>query len=418
MTRNIISIANEDQVIDTATGDITAETHADAQELVGEIREGLEANARLIDIAFGLENLACELRKNPDFAKCPQMAIATEMMFTGDHAPAGFSLENISLEAVENTKEGLIAQIMSNIKQSAQKQLDFIHYLSTGYNEEQLVIKKLNRLISKMGDKDEATVKTWMSKYMCCGQHNKPVDSMDEYVHEFDKVVDTMVPFMSAAKELADDSLFQGWKLLTGYLTGKSDDVFDDRFEAIERATNDAKKSKTMKEIESKYAYQTYGTELMLGQAQAIVMVPTPGSYDKKDQKSVASVLRYFYMYIYRTDKFKVSSMVAGNKTFTINGKQCRQLLKRSEELLKATDGLLSMTTRTATAYSQSGGSYGLQARFPNGDADAWVFLKNVRLVNRVTAMIYESVSSSFNFSVGNVEKANKIVESALKRYS
>lgn len=376
-----------------------------------------ESLERSFDTYYALERLYEEASKPNTNKKL--INIATEMAVLGTVTdPAVLYQSNLSLEDLAQRKSNFITQIYDSIKQTTQKSLDLNHYLLTYFNIQQSRLNNIRKEVSKLSVKDSATISVHLSKYMLIGKHSVPVSNIEEYLTEYKKMASVMIPFIKSIKELTDGDLFTTFKMLKHAVTFSSDKYFAERFEALEKAILDAAHSSHLKVEERKTQYTTYASDLLLGLSQVVITMPNKGIYDKEDYSSMVDSLKHFYMYVYRSDKFRVTSLIKGTQKFEVSVKIVKELLDINIELLSVVNGLLSSTTVMSTNYTQyTNGPFFTQTyRDKTEDYNPAGMFRSTRILNRISAIIYESVASSYNFTIGNIKKSNSISESVISK--
>jgi hypothetical protein len=397
--------------------DIENEVYEELLEKQEEAKIACEALERSFDTYFALENLYEEASKPNTDKKL--IAIATEMAVLGTNVPSTVLYHpEISLEDIAQRKSNFIIQIYDSIKQSIQKNIDLNHYLMTFFNIQRARLNKLRKQLNNLSDKDTATVSVHLSKYMLIGKNGVPVSDIDEYLQEYKKMASVMLPFMKSIKELTDDDLFTTLTMLKHAVTFSSDKYFKDRFDSLEKAIMDASRSSHLKVEEKKTQFTTYASDLLLGLSQVVITMPNKAIYNKNDYSSLVDSLKHFYMYVYRTDKIRFTTALRGSNKYEISVKTAKELLSINEELLNAINGLLDMTTSLSTNLTQyTSGILHMQTyRDKTEDYNPGGVFRSTRILNRISAIIYESVASSYNFSLGNLKKSCSITESMISK--
>ncbi len=401
---------NEDWILDDSI-------HTELIEKQEETKLAFESLERSFDTYFALESLYDEASKPNSDKKL--ISIATEMAVLGTVTnPKLLYNSGMSLEDLAQRKSNFISQIYDSIKQANQKSLDLSHYLMTYFNIQQSRLNKIKKELSKLSSNDSVVISVHLSKYMLIGKHASPVSDIDEYLKEYKKMASVMTPFIESIKELTDGDLFTTLSMLKHAVTFSSDKYFVDRFEALEKAILSAARSSHLKVEEHKTQYTTYASDLLLGLSQVVITMPNKNIYDKEDYSSMIDSLKHFYMYVYRTDKFRVSSVIKGNQTFEVPVKVLKELLDINSELLSVVNGLLSTTTSMSTSLTQyTNGPLFMQTyRDKTEDYNPAGMFRSTRILNRISSIIFESVASSYNFTIGNIKKSNSIMESAISK--
>ncbi len=400
----------EDEVVEN-------EVYEELLEKQEEAKLACESLERSFDTYFALEDLYEEASKPSSNKKL--ISIATEMAVLGTNvSPTVLYNPELSLEDIAQRKSNFITQIYDSIKQSIQKNIELNHYLLSYFNIQKSRLNKIKKQLNQLSNNDSATVSIHLSKYMLIGKHASPVRDMDEYLIEYKKMAGVMLPFIKSIKELTDDDLFTTLTMLKHMITFSSDKYFEDRFDSLEKAILDASRSSHLKVEERKTQYTTYASDLLLGLSQVVITMPNKAIYNRNDHASMVDSLKHFYMYVYRTDKFRVTSLIKGSERFEISVKTAKELLEINEELLDAVNSLLDMSTSLSTSLTQyTNAVYHVQTfRDKTEDYNPGGVFRSTRILNRISAIIYESVASSYNFSLGNLKKSSSITESLISK--
>ena len=397
--------------------DVDNEIFEQLLEKQEEAKIACETLERSFDTYFALENLYEEASKPTSNKKL--ISIATEMAVLGTNvSPTILYHPEISLEDIAQRKSNFISQIYDSIKQSVQKNIELSHYLLTYFNIQKSRLNKIKKQLNNLSNSDTATVSIHLSKYMLIGKHGVAVTNIEEYLEEYKKMASVMLPFMKSVKELADDDLFTTLTMLKHMITFSSDKYFMDRFDSLEKAILDASRSSHLKVEERRTQYTTYASDLLLGLSQVIITMPNKSIYNKNDYSSLVDSLKHFYMYVYRTDKIRFSTTIKGSERYEISVKTAKELLTINEELLVAINGLLDMSTSLSTSLTQytSAIMHVETFRTKTEDYNPGGVFRSTRILNRISAIIYESVASSYNFSMGNLKKSSSISESLISK--
>lgn len=381
------------------------------EQNTSEIGELTQQTDKAIDTGLVLESLSNDV--NPSGYQ-----LAAEMAVSGlAIESAVFNFANLSLEEVKSRKASFLAAAYDGMKQIFQKQLDFDHYGMTLFNVQKSRLNSLSREVSKLKDSDRYNFSTRITKYLI-GKSENPYESMDQYLQEYRSMVDTMSVFAKIIKDLADDDLFSSLKQIKSAVTFSSKEFFIDRFDVLEESIKKAEKIKGLKQEVKAKQYTTYATDVMPGGAQLVVTSANKAIYAKDDFHSIVDSLKHFYMYVYRTDKIRMSTIVSGSRSYSITGKQLKELVNLDQELLEVVNQLLNFTTQLSTMLTSwtAGSFYNMVFRTNDSDYDGGGFFRSMRILNRISAIIYDSVASTYNFSMGNIKKSATIVENAINR--
>ena len=319
----------------------------------------------------------------------------------------------IAVEHIGNRIVEMLASIAHAVYETTKKAMDYIQYHYTLFN---LQSSRAKRLASKLyGVSDGAvTVKVSCNKYLMYGEHKTKVASGDEYVKLFNEMIKVMVPFTKAVGGLAEDDLFSSLKFYKDYLFNDPEDFIVDQFNNMEHYTDMAKQGISGKIIDQDPNFVEYGTDAMLGLTRVVVRQPRKNLYKKSDPRTLITVHRNFYMYADRLTKVNLGSLVAGSLRLDFSKKQISQLIEGSQSLIEQANNLLKMSVRFSNDGAATGEHF-LQNREKEDMQELWGTIQGMRFYSRTCSMIYDSVSSTYNYSLGSIKQGLEISERALK---
>jgi hypothetical protein len=331
-----------------------------------------------------------------------------------------FLKTSMSLEEIMDKKDGIFKQIFHNIGVSFQKMLDNGHYYLTSFNLQKGRIAKLRRDIES-SNSSTITITVKKSKYTSYGKDRHSVRTMDEYLKLYREVSDVMISLNEGLHDLADDDIFTTAVMIKEFLKGNSDGYFRDRFKALLQILAKVKQSAHLKLEAKKKTSTIYATDVMLGLAQVVATSPNADTYDFDDQISIVDATRHMYVYVERLVKVDASYVFTGSLDLEVTKKQALEILKINEQFLDSADKLISFITKLSTRLA--GDQYGSltihMLRDSDNRDDAVLYLTRAgRITNRISAILYDSVASSYNFSMGNIKKSNDLVSKYVSKTS
>ena len=309
-----------------------------------------------------------------------------------------------------------IQSLLESIHLATIKVLDAIQYSAHLFSLQKSRIDGIRNQLRQISIK-EAPIKVGINKYMVYGEHNEQVESIETYLKQYELLTDSLVPYMEALGSLAEDDLFKIFSFYKEAVFGDPDEFFEDRFFSLERHLHQAVQGVKAHQVRSTSYLAEYKTAPLLGMATLMVRLPKPNSYNRKDYNTLVAAHRYFYMTVERKLKFRLSTLASGNATMTVKAPQVETLLKHSERILKAAEGLNKATVWLSKfGATQSNNFFMDRQERPEGSS---IPLFNVtKIYARCSSIIYEGVATSYLFAIGNIKHANTIAEKADKRMS
>lgn len=363
------------------------------------------ANERLLDTID-----AITLRNSKPFLAAEAFNAIRALSVSGTNLSfEDLILDNYTLEAVNNNKDHLIMQFFYNIKSSMTRFVDHAQYMYTLFNVQTSRLNRVKRAIASINGKSTYNVRVGNTKYTTYGNDERITD-VKTYIDKFGDVTNIMSKFDTAINDLAQDDLFVSWRLLKELTLLNRKGIFKERFESLLKTMEDAKKATKLKLEASKPTYEIYASEIMLGLSQVVVQLPKKTSFREDDYESMFEATRHLYMYVDRVTKMRITTIFSGADRWEMTKKDAEAILKDAEILLQSLNTLLSITTRLSTAFG-SAASGANWYREGDEDIDFVNMTRAGRIVNRTSALLYDSIGASYNFSMGNVKKALSICE-------
>lgn len=376
------------------------------------IAESLTEKSRMIEV---LEAIAYDVRNgsiSESQAKYVSFALESAFSDSPEELREVLATENI----ITRIFQGII-KIGSDIKEGIKKQIDYMQYSYTFFNLQKGRIKKIRDALHDRHGRD-ATVRIGINKYMLYGESKAEIHSMGDYLNHYLQFTKTMTPFMEAIAELTEEDLFSSLKFYKDYIFGEPEDYIRERFNSMERAISKASTGLFDKKTISKSAYVEYDSGTMLGLSRAVVRLPQKNTYTKQDLESMIIAHKYFYMYVDRRTKFNLGTLVSGNSSLDVSRQDIEKILDASEALLIKIDELFKFSTQLSHLGASLNVNYAQMLNKRDVDGyDPHAVVKGVQIFARICSMIFDSTSSGYNFSLGNIKQALKISEKAVKQF-
>ena len=376
------------------------------------IAESLTEKSRMISV---LEAIAYDVKQgsiSESQAKYVSFALESAFSNNPEELREVLATENIITRIFQS-----IVKIGSDIKEGIKKQIDYMQYSNTFFNLQKGRIRKIRDALHERSGR-EANIRIGINKFMLFGESKAEVHSMDEYLKHYLQFTKTMTPFMEAVAELTEEDLFSSLKFYKDYIFGEPEDYIRERFNSMERAIGKASNGLFDKKTLSRSAYVEYDSGTMLGLSRAVVRMPQKNTYSKQDLESMIIAHKYFYMYIDRRTKFNLGTLVSGNLTLDVTKQDIEKILDASEALLVKIDALFKFSTQLSHFGASLNINYAQMLNKRDVDGyDPHAIIKGVQMFARICAMIFDSTSSGYNFSLGNIKQALKISEKAVRQF-
>ena len=310
---------------------------------------------------------------------------------------------------------GAIRDIVHAIHVGFQKYIDYLHYSYSWFSLQRgKTVSLRNKLANCHGN--QTTVRIGINKYMRHGEHEEVVKSGAEYCQQFHLVCQAMTPFNAAIADLTEDDLFSGLRLIKEALIGDPEEWFSERFynvlSNIEKASSGISTSVSKRTS----SYTERSSPVMLGLSSVITRVPNKEMYKDGSFDSLFASHRYMYAHVDRKMKIRVSTILDGSVSLDLKKSDILRNLDESSKLIEAALKLSSLAAR----FSNDGGFIDgagniLQKREREEKWNADLF-QTMSFYRRICSMIYDSVSSAYNFSMGNIKQMNRIAEKAISQ--
>lgn len=393
---------------------------ADSGAFVSEIRELVVENERLTDDVDALRSIANEISRNGESSLSSEHAVILGRVMA---AGTGLSMESylpskLTMEAIEGRRKSMVNQILLNVANIYQRVLDWYHHNLSMFNLQHNRLKNIERALNGISKSGSFTVNTKITKYMLVGTNAKEIQTGKEYMQEFKKLRESLVPFIDSAAELADEDLFASFKQFWAFLTLNTDKLFSERFIGLCDNLEKAAKSAHMKVEKRTPVRVEMATDVLLGQGQLVVIYPPRTAYDPRDMVSIVDSMGKTYMGLYRKEKYRLGTIGSGWLELEIDIKEMKSVIKDARELLDAANSLISATSKISTFMTGfvPGSAGGPDALSSMDDYHAPAFTRTSRLINRISMIIVESVPPGYNFALGNVKKAATVAEKFIKK--
>lgn len=354
----------------------------------------------------------------------------------GRITPAQVKYVNFALEAASNSNyyDGLpvtrsvmvtehignrimeaIGSVFSAIHTAIKKQADYTQYSWTLFNMQRSRIEKIRRRIQGVSGSASADIRVGMNKYLMYGDAKHEVSNMQEYMKHFNEAMVALSPFLEAAADLTEDDLFSSLQFYKEYIFGEPEDFFRDRFSSIEKHVTAAMAGMKDKQTHSTPQYQEFSSGTLLGLSRLVVRTPKKNTYNMRDYNTILAAHRYFYMYVDRKTKINFGTMFSGRVMLTVHKKEIEEIISRTEQLIAQANKLLKFSVQLSAAGAVLD-SNPFAHREANEEHDFAGVIRGMRIYTRICSIIYDSVSSGYNFGMGNVKQGLTIAEAAAKK--
>ena len=390
------------------------EAELNMEKLGGElslVAESLTEQLRMINV---LEAIAYDAKNGQiNDTQARYVSFALESVFSGnpDELREVLATENIITRIFQ-----AISRLMSNIKDSFKKQIDYMQYSFTFFNLQKGRVRKIRDKLHQTSS-SEANIRIGINKYLLHGEHKEEVKDMNEYMNLYLKFTKTMIPFMESVAELTEEDLFSSLKFYKDYIFGEPEDYIRERFNSLEKTLIKASNGLQDKKSVSKSAYVEFDSGTMLGLSRAMVRLPQKNTYSHSDLESMVLAHKFFYMYIDRRTKFNLGTLVSGNVRLNVKKADIEKILNETEALLNKIEALFKFSTQLSHYGAVLSTDYSMYSKREAQEGfDPTSSVKGVQIFARICAIIFDSTSSGYNFSLGNIKQALKISEKAVKQ--
>lgn len=379
-----------------------------------EVKRLYDSNERLSSILVALENIESTLKEGK-VVSLESIALVSNLSTEGSDLPSDYFFgQTLSLEVIAHKRRNILSQIFQNVAVIFSKAVENAQFFYTTFNVQTSRLNKQKRLLSMMNQNNVSTVSVGISKYMLYGHRKVEVTDMKDYVKQYKQMTDVMTRLNEGLSVLAEDDLFTTLTMIKEFFKGNSDKYFKDRFLSL-LSTMDKIRASTHMKVENKRPVSTeYASDVLLGMSQVVMTEPNKNSYSLDDYRSLVDAHKYFYLYVERVSKYDLSTILSGSVKFDVTKEQCKEILGSTDSLLTSANKLNAYASKLSTYYaSMQNGAYAITAlRDDDSDDILLAFTRAGRILNRISAILYDSVASSYNFSLGNVKKGLSIVES------
>ena len=320
--------------------------------------------------------------------------------------------------AVEHLGERIIEGIrglVSMIHLGVQKYIDYVHYINTFFNLQSGRLASIRRKLDRISSSSNtATFRIGVNKYMMFGENKHVVSSASEYLSQYKLMAESMVPFLDATTVLTKEDLFSGLKIYKDYIFNDPEDFIMDQFNALEKHLNGAKRGIGSHVAVQNPMFQEFRSPYLLGMSQVMVRLPKSSTYKHSDIESCLDAFRHFYMCLDRKMKINFGSLLEGGMHLSMTKRDAVALLDQSEALLKSADALLQLSVRLSNEGAFIDADLTRYRNRDNAELTGFA-LHGFRIYARTCSVIYDSVSSGYNFTLGNVKQALTICEKVSK---
>ena len=386
---------------------------APLEEMSNDVHLATEAIRNSLRMVTVLESIAFDYKEGSiTNHQAKYVSFALESAFSDDREALKevLAAENI-LERIKTA----IGRLFHNIKEAIKKQVDYMQYSYTMFNLQKSRIRKLKDKLRSVAGK-ESEIKIGINKYMMYGDAKHQVQNTDEYVKQYLVFTKTMTPFMEGLVTLTEDDLWSSLKFYRDYIFGNPDDYIKERFDSLEKALNKAAMGLQDRKTASKPQFVEYDSGTMLGLSKVIVRLPQKSTYSKSDIDTMIAAHRYFYMWVDRRPKINLGSLFEGNVKLMVTKSDVEKILDESEKLIVHANELLSFSNQLSHAGAAMSISLPemINRRESSDIYDPTSIVKGTQIFARICSVIFDSSSSGYNFSLGNIKNALTIAEKAI----
>lgn len=364
-----------------------------------------EINNKISAICVALEAYDDLSNKRISFDQFRYSVFAAESAIYGRVNPSEiFANEAAVLDRLASS----ISELGHALKVSFSKTADYLQYAYSWFSMQRGATNSLRSKLSRAAG-DRVNIRIGINKYMRFGENQNIVRDMSEYNTQYRTMAATMTPFTHSIAELAEDDLFSGLKLFKEGVAGDPEKWFADRFYSVEGHLKKAMSGIGQYATKRDRKYTEYQSPVMLGLSSIAIRLPEKALYRSGAYEDLYGAHRYFYAYVDRKVKIKFSTLLDGSTNLEVKKADA---LKNLDESLRLIEGALKLTS-LAARFSDVGaginGSLWIHSKRKREEGFSTDVFESMMFYRRISALIYDSVSSAYNFSMGNIKQMNRI---------
>ena len=408
--------------IDAVT-EITTDINDDLNNHVTDSNALADNLERSIDVISALESLRESFVSKQQLStdEIKLINIAAEMAVAGTYTkpnsiiPAMEAYRDISLEELDDVIKNALSGVLNSLGNLIKKEIDYTQASWTLIQFQNNRSDRLRARLNNITTNRSVSFNVLATKNTRYGNTVTVRDAKD-YLKQFKETASFTSDLLSNVGKLAKGDLFSSLKTLVSPITGY-DKNFKNMFVALSECINKATKLKGLKLIGTIDEVSEYHSDVKLGMSHLEINIPKASNYDTTNVSSMRLVYEDFYMTFVRDEKFRVPFTGKHILFDNVDKHYVEQLLDAADVSIMASRNFNTLVRMLSTD----------GARMVVGDAVVTILtlnilsgilklmLSNYRLMLRTSMVIYNTNSSTFNFTRGNTAKALSICESAIK---
>lgn len=407
MRKTVIAEAiDEMDQLTLENSDIAEEEIGEMEGELTEVLESIENDFRMVEILEAIAYDAKEGKITDEQARYARFALES----MNETSSTIVATEHIGTRIIE-----VIVNIYNRIRVSFRKLLDYLQYMLTYFNLQSGRIRKLENAVRSTHGQF-ATISVGLNKYMEYGRNSDYVIDMKTYMEQYRYFTEIAGGLVESAANLTEEDLGSTIDFYKEYIFGDPEDFFKTRFLSLKRNIDKAKSKFKAKPSKSTATYAEYVSEPMLGTGTVLVRFPKENSYKLSDYGSLLDAHHYFYMSVRRKKNVDLRKIVSGSIKLDVSKKDVEEIVKLSEGLLTKADNLLKMSVAFSHLFAMTEAN--IHRHIDNERApNIRDSIRGMRIYLRICSIIYDTVSTGYSISLGNIKQSLSICEKAVARF-
>lgn len=403
---------NDDLLTDALQGDSDfTESLIDQQDMLDNAERSMIVLEQLCDMQALIKNGNTLTDRDLSFIKiAAEMAVAGTGYSSGSLLPGleSWDSANIAIERLESTLSTSIGRYINMIGNYFKTSDSHMQYFFTLFERQAVALSEETYRIKKLNNK--ITVTASNSKYMKYGEV-KQIESSSEYLFEYNKMADIVIPFLKYSQEYGEKDLFSSLKTLVSPITGYSENFWR-MYKEIDKFVTRVKALKNIKETIKNKEYSEYSSGSLIGLSRLNITIPTVMPDNIGDVRIARKVISELNVKFFRDSKYDLNRFVSGRTTLeNMDRNGFLNLHEKSLEIIDGYKKMMSFSNRLS-AYGASSVKVDGVAKITGGAFLPFI-LSNYRMLLKSSSIVLNTTADLFTYSRGNVAKLIELSKSA-----
>lgn len=414
MSRKFFTAIEDDSALlaETSQSDSDfTELFIEQQDMLDNAERSMVVLEQLCEMQTLLKNGNTLSDRDLSFIKiAAEMAVAGTGYSSNNLLPGleSWSSVDIATERLESTLSSSIGRYVNMIGNWIKTNDSHLQYFFTLFERQAQSLSEETYRIKKLGNK--ITVSASNSKYMKYGEI-KQIETSSEYLSEYNKMADIVIPFIKYSKEYGEKDLFSSFKTLVSPITGYSENFWR-MYKEIDKFVMRVKDLKNIKEIIKNKEYSEYSSGSLIGLSRLNITLPTIKPENIDDIKLARRVVSELNVKFFRDSKYDLSRFVSGKTTLeNMDRSAFLNLHEKSLEIIDGYKSMMSFSNRLS-AYGANMSKNNAMAYASNGFILPFI-LSNYRMLLKSSSIVLNTTADLFTYSRGNVAKLIELSKSA-----